>query len=58
MLPSTFDLVSTYADKNDAFLEGFAKSYVKMTSVGYGRGGKFGSLIPIQCDEGSNLYMH
>ena len=57
-LPSTFDLVSKYAESNDAFLEGFAKSYVKMTSVGYGRGGKFGSLTPIQCDESSNLYMH
>ena len=51
MLPSTFDLVSKYADDNDAFLKGFAKAYVKMTTVGYGRGGKFGPLTPMQCDE-------
>jgi hypothetical protein len=54
MLPSTFDLVSKYADDNDAFLKEFAKSYVKMTSVGYGLNpdneGKFGSLTPLECD--------
>jgi len=53
MLPSTFDLVKTYADNNDAFLEGFSQAYVKMTTVGYGltpdNEGKFGSLTPMQC---------
>ena len=47
MLPSTFGLVSKYAESNDAFLREFAKSYVKMTSVGYG---KF-CLTPIKCGE-------
>jgi hypothetical protein len=55
MLPSTFDLVKNYAHDNDAFLKEFAKSYVKMTSVGYGLNpdneGKFGSLTPIECDK-------
>ena len=34
--PSTYSLVNTYANDNTAFLNGFASSYAKMSTVGYG----------------------
>lgn len=49
-VPSTGALARTYANDNAAFLRGFAESYVKMASVGYGiagqtTAGKLGTLI-------------
>lgn len=50
--PSTFSLVSQYASSNSQFLTDFARSFAKMTSVGYGvsggsSSGKLGTLTNI-----------
>lgn len=48
-----YDLVKTYAQDNSVFLEKFAHSFVKLTTVGYDYNSnqfvKYGALSNIQC---------
>lgn len=57
---STLELLQTYANDNQAFLDAFALSYSNMVSVGYSiyphRSGKLGILKNFDCDKCNRLF--